>query len=95
MLLNNSQGYFSFELEYKSTNKCRIKLFDIRNEKVIYSIDNSVLNELCKSNICFNVKIQPRLIFDTIFYTCIIDLYPNFFIIAGTTSALYVSLRFI
>ena len=28
-----------------------IKLFDIRNEKVIYSIDNSVLNELCKSNI--------------------------------------------
>lgn len=28
-----------------------IKLFDIRNEKVIYNIDNNVINELCKSNI--------------------------------------------
>ena len=32
-------------------NQGEIKLFDIRNEKVIYSIDNTVLNELCKSNI--------------------------------------------
>ena len=36
-LMNNSNG--------------EIKLFDIRNEKVIYNIDNNVINELCKSNI--------------------------------------------
>ena len=40
-----------------------------------YLILANKYNELVKSKIYFNVKVEPRLVFDTIFYSCKVEFF--------------------